>query len=483
MSGLWNIFKGDGQQLGPYSASEIREALRDGSIDPFDQVARIGSKLKQSLVEVDEIFLEADSGIPKVDSVYDQNDELVNRGHNLSSTTHSLPNRGRRNRATAVSPRPLEDRKPLEVSDRQQPNFRGKKANQANKYAKRFYLLDRRNRLLGPLSAAEIQSLFYRGVIDQDVLVSKDKGDKRVPVQQFIAAYVGAKAKKFKSEQTRLHLEPGGQYAYPSSRVMDQISRSAIAMRLGRPGHFPWLSLGLLLLAMVLSGIMIKAIFFSTPANQERLKRDREFPQSVEIQGEVHPQTQPIEQPQPRPQNVQQSEGSRVKPVADQKRKVTASQTRQRKAQAPIAKPKPATKVQPRPLQRRMSQPRQVKPYFPPNAPSTPKLAPQRVIPAKQTPQRQQPVRRVVAPKDPYQDRVGTILTIASARYSVNEVASCNGIKCTVTFRDRSGTSFAGVFFRARYQEQLKKAGGQASILGRLDKKDSGYIIYLSGVR
>src|SRR5688500_1967963 len=55
MSDRWYIYK-DGQALGPMTAAQIRDGLRDGSFDPFDLVSRDGSHVRLELVEVDEIF-------------------------------------------------------------------------------------------------------------------------------------------------------------------------------------------------------------------------------------------------------------------------------------------------------------------------------------------------------------------------------------------------------------------------------------------
>ena len=55
MAVRWLIFSAGGQ-LGPWSASRIRDELRGGRIDPFDLVAIEGSQIKRPLVEVDEIF-------------------------------------------------------------------------------------------------------------------------------------------------------------------------------------------------------------------------------------------------------------------------------------------------------------------------------------------------------------------------------------------------------------------------------------------
>ena len=53
----WNVYHGN-DHLGLKTAKEIREALRQGTLDPFDKVALEGSNIREDLVEVDEIFKE-----------------------------------------------------------------------------------------------------------------------------------------------------------------------------------------------------------------------------------------------------------------------------------------------------------------------------------------------------------------------------------------------------------------------------------------
>ncbi|HET9241575.1 MAG TPA: hypothetical protein VFO10_30190, partial [Oligoflexus sp.] len=57
MEKRWNVYHGN-DYLGLKTAKEIREALRQGTLDPFDKVSREGSNIREDLIEVDEIFRE-----------------------------------------------------------------------------------------------------------------------------------------------------------------------------------------------------------------------------------------------------------------------------------------------------------------------------------------------------------------------------------------------------------------------------------------
>ena len=55
MSVKWIVHSGT-EDLGPWSASRIRDELRAGRIDAFDLVSVVGGTVKRPLMEVDEIF-------------------------------------------------------------------------------------------------------------------------------------------------------------------------------------------------------------------------------------------------------------------------------------------------------------------------------------------------------------------------------------------------------------------------------------------
>ena len=52
----WIVYKGSDSFEGPMTPEEIRDGLREGTLDPFDFVAKEGSAIKLQLIEVDEIF-------------------------------------------------------------------------------------------------------------------------------------------------------------------------------------------------------------------------------------------------------------------------------------------------------------------------------------------------------------------------------------------------------------------------------------------
>jgi hypothetical protein len=199
----WFIYKGD-KPTGPYAALEIRQLLREGVVDPFDFVSQEGSQLKLELVEVDEIFsnenmshevsMQAASGADAfVAQIADLSDS---DGPKSISNESGAPSVG----STAVrsSPAPT---LALASDIRKIGNSENLPAPIAQAYAagkkkrrdpKRYHLIDTKGRVLGPLSPGEIQSLYYRGVVDKNVKVMRDGSKSAVAIAKFVSAYAEA---------------------------------------------------------------------------------------------------------------------------------------------------------------------------------------------------------------------------------------------------------------------------------------------------
>lgn len=194
------IFK-DGRSLGPMTATEIREGLRDGSFDPFDQVSREGSSVRVDLVEVDEIFVSNRSVI---------NSQLVKLREESFSSDNS------QNHAL-IPDTSLPSFQPLSASETEQPEQAPKihleladasvsseaqiKAREykpveskpqklrQRREPKSYHIMDRRGRVLGPLSAHDISSLYYKGMIDSAAVVMKNGTKVQVGIEKFVAVY------------------------------------------------------------------------------------------------------------------------------------------------------------------------------------------------------------------------------------------------------------------------------------------------------
>ena len=210
MSELWNIFK-DGRQIGPLTAGDIRRGLREGEFDPFDLVAREGSNLRRELVEVDELFFTSqviygNDAASSTAQMQAETQELSKSkapvfgfqpskiGVTPKAADHlktqepraaspmlgqghlALADQGATAPSLASSPRP--------ISVRRQRN------------PKHFLLMNSVGRVLGPMSATEVQSLYFRGVLANDVVVMRPGSEAKIKLSRFISVLSGNRSSK-----------------------------------------------------------------------------------------------------------------------------------------------------------------------------------------------------------------------------------------------------------------------------------------------
>jgi hypothetical protein len=234
MAKAWIVYKDD-ETLGPFDAAEIRELLRDGTLDPFDQVAQQGSQIKRELVEVDEIFYAENNlkfgsgtspGSTAAQNVFGSNTEpsisaIKDVGSSPKTSVSTMaPSRddgpdeldlltnnssSARNMPTvpATVPTPgmkllLADHAAVATGAGQElvKSDKGRNrspASRPRKDPKKFQIVDEAGRVLGPLSAGEIQALFFKGVLGASVRVMKVGTNSKVPVKKFVAVYTQSK--------------------------------------------------------------------------------------------------------------------------------------------------------------------------------------------------------------------------------------------------------------------------------------------------
>lgn len=187
MSERWLIYKND-QTLGPFTSEEVRNALRDGSLDPFDLVAREGSSVQRELLEVDEIFVSTKVVFVEGAASHEEQPEPV--------ALRQVPGE----RATEPPARPgvygqghlalASDAQGTQPSQAPKP---GQGQAKRRRDPKHFYILDAKGRRLGPVTAGEIQTLFYKGVLDKSARILRDGSQAKVPVNKFVAVYAEGK--------------------------------------------------------------------------------------------------------------------------------------------------------------------------------------------------------------------------------------------------------------------------------------------------
>jgi len=233
---------------------EIRIALREGTIDPFDLVAREGSSVRRELVEVDELFntgqpeqgrslAGGDAALPVGDGfipmLADATHASVRSGDFVLGQGHlELAGNNQRTQPTQ-SPGEAAARPARPVQKRRDP--------------KHFHVIDGRGRVLGPMSAGEIQSLYFKGVLGRGVYVTRSGSSARVPVGRFVEAYARARGRKAGAAGQGAH--PIMPVARPAGRLTFQ--QFLMAHQLPRVGGMGWspMLVFVLVLALAFGGL------------------------------------------------------------------------------------------------------------------------------------------------------------------------------------------------------------------------------------
>ncbi len=503
MSGKWLIHHG-AERLGPWDPAEVRRALRDGRIDPFDLVSREGSQVKLELINVDEIFAPQKSDpaptavIPAAkkgeaavsDLARTRTQARASKPVAPAALADTVTDDGKTGRRPAAAPVPesAKNQESAAEASAVRPADPAAEKKPRRKDAKRYFLHDRKKRVLGPLSAREIQSLFYRGIVDQSVKVAKDPKSKPIPVAQFIAAYAGAKAAHFKSFHTRLDLDTTTNHSdgLPNSRVMEELAQIARYKNAFRSPALPIISTLGILLGLVLAIVAIKYDAFDAQSP---------FRQWISSKTGPAPEQQPRVEGRAAPPRNKQVPATRAlsQPTAPPIANNTITAPPKPPQATASAPKKTAAKVKPkvRPTtkanssRRQGSLPQGQRPrsetYVPPRRPPV-NPAPTTQVRPTTTPAAADTNATGVSGVASLATKVGQVTTIGPLTYSPAAVAACS-MKCEILFKDSRGLTVTAVFFKGAHEASLKRNGGRATIAGRVAKRGAGYIVYLESVR
>lgn len=436
MSGSWYVYKKN-NRLGPMTSIEVRDALRDGTIDPMDLVSRVGSSVKIELYEVDEIFAVTNGQPITVTETHDAPIPLAS-----GDFQNPVIAQNKRTAKSPVAPKPL---------------IKGRSRRKRD--PKKFFLIDRKKRRLGPLSAKEIQSIFYRGIVDQSAKVVKAGTEKKVPVGTFVNVYAGARAAEFKNEGTESGFDAYSQtsVAIPSTRVLDEMKR----IRDHRSGAGTFTQIVLPILG-ILFGIALG--YWAIDKYVVKNENAGLFPSSHS------PSQEAPNIPAPQSRKPQQKVKSQKKSVKKSPPKKTAKKKQPtRKAVQKPKKKTPARVTRPTP---RKTAPRT-------SALTRPTPAPRvsRPSPVVRKPQTKPKPKGAVASL-----RSGAVGTARGMRFSKSALASC-GMRCTLVMTDSAGQSLRVVFFKGAYEDRLKNSSGRVTVTGRVSGSGNSKKMFLSNVQ
>jgi len=347
-----------------------------------------------------------------------------------------------------------------------------KRSSNKAKEAKKFYLIDRRKRQLGPLSAKEIQSLYFRGIVSNSVRVVKSGSGRQVPVGQFVSVYAGARAQSIQdmTGHTQLAITKPAE-GLPSSQVMDELAKLRYAVGIS---NFPSLA-SIFMVSLVIGalGYLLVSYLFLLPESPYRSA----WPWHKDVAAVSQPSQS--EQPPPRatqqPQPSKEAKGpAKATPKATRKAAMPRASMPQRApvkrvAKTPMAPPMP--KARPTPMAA------MVPPMAPPVMPMAPPMPPRTAVMARAAPP---PMPQV--PQGPtVAGSVGQVATFAGMSFSLASLNQCD-TKCDIAFSGPAG-SLTVSFFKAAHGATLQRSGGTATITGRVVRQGNGYVMYLQSAR
>ena len=551
MPARWKVYR-DNQLVGELTSAEIRQRLRDGGLDPFDQVSREGSAVRMEILDVDEIFQESKIASDSFLSGFDQ---AAGEEHTIVSQMPGKKSEAPPARSHAKSPQaPLLDsiRKPQEnegswEAPASPPPLRtplmvqsgafGRPQNQEQRKVKEYFLVDKQNRRLGPLSAAEIQSLFQRGILEPKLLVQKISDPSRIPLRQFLHAFSTEQIAEVKAMHPQGAVNRGNQGSWNVSALVNQMSRSVATMNMMKRQRTLYYTL------MLLLGIMMGlGSFFAMEIRKVKKERNEQSRQeeienpagssnipslakslekrppilSLKRSAPINPAKQPPSKMSQKRAPINRT--TEAAPPTDGK-KATAKPHKKSGAKAPTPATQPLASLHRPQADRPVAPP--AKPYpktktrratpLPDdngNAAETPAKkeasasagTPDTNKPASETPAKRRPAAsstpEPAAPPAPaaapssssgkvgLAELAGTVdqvVTTSAVRYSTAALEQCP-MKCSLTFTYSNGETFTGLFFKGAFAEQLVAKGGSAKLLGRVKQNGKLFQVFVQGI-
>ena len=221
------IVRRQGGDVGPYTSKQVREALKEGDLDPFDKVCREGSNIFQDLIDVDEIFSDP--------APLDHSETVpLEAAAGLEATV-----------AVGVGAPPHDNRsEPKAIEARQEP------AAQNPLFVRKYKIVDPTGRRWGPFSAREILAFSAKGTLPATCKVVSKGSKKLVSVREFVSVYTTSKTGKKNSDTL------GGLSGISIKQVAEYRLNN---MNLGNFKKNP----GLLVSAMVFLGAVFGAFTYS----------------------------------------------------------------------------------------------------------------------------------------------------------------------------------------------------------------------------
>ena len=503
MSQLWKVYR-ESEILGPMSAAELRQALREGVVDPFDLVGKVGSKLRLELIEADEVFV-VDENAPKTPQFQTfkvpPNDKVQGLFRKEKTKINELYEKVRSQ--VTGSPQRSGDASP-------QGHRPSKSDAQRRNMHKIYYALDPRGRSLGPLAGSEVVGLYQRGILSRDVRIHKGGTSRKISIGRFVAMYAGQRMQALARVPGK-----GVPRSHPNSQVINEMARG-VAIRQQRTEDVYThpvvmiaigLIIGIVLFFIVESGILKKRKVDSP----KRQKQNTAVSHEEEVPLSAPPRDNQNDVVKPKLVKPQTAVALSNKPAeVTKEKKTSAAASRQGAGLQPrvadgssISRPSSTGRPVPesnKTLRRMTPKPivskEKIQSKRPPRKPAQAKGGEGTTLKQHvKTPGpdlRGKVTKPSVIKKVPshaggsfsdLDSKIGKTVTLGPLSFNRSTVGACT-MKCKVTFSDGEGHAITGIFFKdAPYGDMLRSSSGKVTITGTIRKDGSGFSMLISGVK
>lgn len=274
----WYIFQ-ENEKPQLLTAASIRAALRKGDIDPFDIVCpEDAPDQKGELVNFPEIFRDkADKAKEKAEGSFQTHQKMASENDDLARDQGDRfeAEKSESFQLAQVRSKTKKPSKPSELDLGLTPYQQASSSEEhtsarvAKKPIMKNFFLERKDgKKMGPLSATEIQSLFYRGVLPNSVKVLKSGSERKIKIRQFVAAYADSRLKSIANKQLAVKNPAKASKVMPSSRVINELYRVVSARKLAKKTGYVRLAMaGLFVLA---AAYMVYFFLWHKPVSASR---------------------------------------------------------------------------------------------------------------------------------------------------------------------------------------------------------------------
>lgn len=485
MAKRWYIFKDgsqkDQERQGPFTAKELREGLRGGSIDPFDLISLEGLNIaiKQPLVEVDEIF---------------QNDQRA------EGTSDSFDNNIPIQKSPAVKSENQQVPAPKEMSSSQNPEQQNAHHTSPKQFpgdalkkkgGKKFFAINGKKHEAGPFTADEIASLFKKGILDGSVNVKKKNSSQLVSIDKFLEAY-----------------RPSGNF-FHKPQIILQRSLHAAKIVFSKRKSSKLIAAATVALVFIIGTLgvwRLNLLPFTKSENRVTYSSpDEDYENTAPIDAPIK-HKKPVKNKTTKvlPQSQSLNTASSNIPSSPTHNNVVQKDKKTVPLVTPVSKAKtnqkPATPKKPAKKNVATSQPVYKKPVTNPAiSPITPVAITQKAsanpaAPIKNATAVTTPKTTPKATPKPTPSPTVASTTAANAASSPNSTLTLNGVtfdksqlqncmmKCNILVKDGSGKSYAVSFFTGAFMNQLRAKPGPFTFQGFMGTQGGGKVFILKSV-